>query len=824
MTEETNALRGSYQLHEYCIESVLGTGGFGITYKARDTHLETWVAIKEYFPVEWSYRGGDGVKVHSNAQGQVLLPEVKTSGYDWGLDRFLDEARVLARVQHPYVVRVKRYFRANGTAYIVMDYEEGEPLSALLKRERSLAETDVRGMLEEVLPALEAVHREGYLHRDIKPSNLYIRSRDGCVMLIDFGAARQSLNQRSKSITGLVTPGYSPPEQYVTRSDRYGPWTDIYALGAVLYRCVTGSPPTEAPDRQMWDTLEPAVKVGAGRYHPDLLAVIDRALAMRPKERFQSIAEMQSALAKSADAKLAAEASAQNAFISRPSPQMAVKDNNDRPPSGPRPAKSVQADSGATGFQSIPLMVSLRSGSANSGANSVEPSSGFVASSAVDFRSTPGPGPGSDLEHPPSKPSGLPVEPASQPSLRASVNPLASPRSERPSQAVKGRRLKDPRARARFHRNIYLSLVLVGLVGILGTLVFNIYYEYGLSVAVMPQQSLTQDASASSQADETQAVKAQARQRQITQHIAAARAAMAQEAWAVAEQQLQQARSLQPGNSKVKAVQRDLAELKRQIIPLKIAEEPRINMKMVRLPGECFSMGSAATDPERYFNEQAQRICMEDFWISQHEVTNAQYRQFKPGHDSGAYVNSGSQRFTLNQDQQPVVEVSWNDAVAFAAWLSQQTGKNYRLPTEAEWEFAARAKTTGPRYWGADSGDACAYANVTDQTARSSWDAELIHDCDDGYAASAAVGSFQPNKYKLHDMLGNVSEWTCSEYASDYDSAATQCSVQGSEAGRRSVRGGSWDDIPRMVRVSDRDGRSPAAHDNDLGFRLVLEE
>ncbi|MEE4380215.1 MAG: serine/threonine-protein kinase, partial [Candidatus Competibacteraceae bacterium] len=298
MARETNTLPTDFLLQEYRVDSVLGTGGFGITYKAQDTLLETWVAIKEYFPVEWSYRGNDGVGVNPNAQGNAQIAEVQASGYDWGLSRFLEEARVLARVQHPYVVRVRRYFRANGSAYIVMDFEEGEPLSALLRREQTLSEADLRGMLEEVLPALEAVHQEGYLHRDLKPSNLYVRARDGCVMLIDFGAARQSLSQRSKSITGLVTPGYSPPEQYITRSDHYGPWTDIYALGGVLYRCISGRAPTEAPDRQMWDSLPPAVEAGAGRYSPDFLAMIDKALAMRPEERFQHIEQMRAVLKK----------------------------------------------------------------------------------------------------------------------------------------------------------------------------------------------------------------------------------------------------------------------------------------------------------------------------------------------------------------------------------------------------------------------------------------------------------------------------------------------------------------------------------------------
>lgn len=291
-----NALPSACLLDEYRIDSILGAGGFGVTYKALDTHLETWVAIKEYFPVEWSFRDADGVTVHPNTQGEISGPEGQLSDYLWGLERFLDEARVLARVQHPYVVRVKRYFRAHGTAYIVMEYEEGEPLSAVLRDGETLGEDEVRGLLEDVLPALQAVHEQGYLHRDIKPSNLYVRSSDHRVILIDFGAAREAVGRHSKSVTSLVTPGYSPPEQYTTRNDRYGTWTDIYALGAVLYRCITGHTPTEAAERLLDDTLEPAIKVGAGRYSTNLLEVIDRALAVRPEQRFLTVADMQAAL------------------------------------------------------------------------------------------------------------------------------------------------------------------------------------------------------------------------------------------------------------------------------------------------------------------------------------------------------------------------------------------------------------------------------------------------------------------------------------------------------------------------------------------------
>ncbi len=297
----TNALPSGYVLDEYRIEVILGAGGFGITYKALDTHLNAWVAIKEYFPVEWSFRDADGVMVYANTQGLSSSNGGQTSDYEWGLERFLDEARVLARIQHPYIVRVKRYFRANGTAYIVMEYEDGEPLNTILDENGTLGEDQLRGLLEDVLPALQAVHEQGYLHRDIKPANLYVRARDHRVMLIDFGAARAAISRHSQNVTSLVTPGYSPPEQYTTRNDRYGRWTDLYALGAVLYRCVTGHTPAEAAERLLDDHLEPAVVVGAGRYSTNILRAIDRVLAVRPEMRFRDVAEMQAALAGSQD-------------------------------------------------------------------------------------------------------------------------------------------------------------------------------------------------------------------------------------------------------------------------------------------------------------------------------------------------------------------------------------------------------------------------------------------------------------------------------------------------------------------------------------------
>ena len=301
VNKKSNTLPISYLLHQYRIKAVLGIGGFGITYEAEHEALHTRAAIKEYFPVEWSYRDRDEINVLANTQGALLTFEAgEEACYAWGLERFLNEARILAQVNHPGVVRVRDFFEANGTAYIVMDYEDGEPLSQVLQREKTLPEDQVRRLLDDVLPALEAVHARGYLHRDLEPANLYRRS-DGRTILIDFGAVRQALGRRSKSVTSVFSPGYSPIEQYLVDGKGYGPWTDIYALGASLYHCVTGVAPIEAPARVLDDPLKPAEVVAAGRYNSALLRLVDRAMAVRPEKRFQSVAQMQAMLVASPD-------------------------------------------------------------------------------------------------------------------------------------------------------------------------------------------------------------------------------------------------------------------------------------------------------------------------------------------------------------------------------------------------------------------------------------------------------------------------------------------------------------------------------------------
>ncbi len=288
MDKHRNSLQPGYKLHWYHIIKILGHGGFGITYLAHDTNLDQQVAIKEYLPTDLSVREGD-VSVHP------VSAEHRES-YEWGLERFISEARTLAKFKHPNIIRVLSVFTENNTAYMVMEYEHGEPMDALLKNRKTIEEEKLKSILMPMLDGLEEVHKEGFIHRDIKPPNIYIRT-DGSPVLLDFGSARQSLGIQTKTLTTLVSPGYAPFEQYTSKSDKQGPWTDIYGLGATMYRAVTGIGPTDAMDRSEAllhtnkDVYVSAARIAHDKYSEDFLAAIDHALMFKTDERPQSISE-----------------------------------------------------------------------------------------------------------------------------------------------------------------------------------------------------------------------------------------------------------------------------------------------------------------------------------------------------------------------------------------------------------------------------------------------------------------------------------------------------------------------------------------------------
>ena len=285
-----NSLKPGHQIHWYEIIEILGEGGFGITYLARDINLNHEVAIKEYMPSELATRKDDG-------SVQPISSEKKES-YQWGLERFLDEAKTIAQFQHPNIVRVRSVFEAKNTAYMVMDYEMGESLHEILMRRKTLDEEDIKNIILPIIDGIRIVHAAGIIHRDIKPANIFLRI-DGDPVLLDFGSARESLGLTEQSMTSIVSRGYAPIEQHNTGDELQGSWTDIYSLGATLYRCIAGVPPSDAIDRSSSislasrDTYVSALEFGQGRYSEGLLKAIDDAMQFKLQDRPQNITEWQ---------------------------------------------------------------------------------------------------------------------------------------------------------------------------------------------------------------------------------------------------------------------------------------------------------------------------------------------------------------------------------------------------------------------------------------------------------------------------------------------------------------------------------------------------
>jgi formylglycine-generating enzyme required for sulfatase activity len=252
-------------------------------------------------------------------------------------------------------------------------------------------------------------------------------------------------------------------------------------------------------------------------------------------------------------------------------------------------------------------------------------------------------------------------------------------------------------------------------------------------------------------------------------------------------------------------------------------------MEFVWVPPDCFQMGSPTYEPGRDSDEgPVHEVCVDEgFWMGRYEVTNAQYHRWSQAHASGDYKGH-----PLNRADQPVVKVSWYEARQFTEWLTAEAGTSgwtYRLPTEAEWEYAARAGTTTSRFWGDNPDDACVYANVYDQTSGAAFAALgwnwPARNCNDGYAAASPVGQFRPNRFGLYDMLGNVWEWVADTYYDSYEGAPSNGTMRGDLGDRKKKvqRGGSWDNAAQYWRSASRIGRNPDDEEyNRLGFRVVV--
>ncbi|SFE00471.1 serine/threonine-protein kinase [Paracidovorax konjaci] len=278
-----NCLGPGAHVGEYRLSDVVGEGGFGIVYKARDLSLDRVVAIKEYMPATLAGRK-EGNEVHVRSQHR--------GAFDAGLRSFINEARLLAKFSHPALVHVYRFFEANGTAYMVMQYYEGQTFRAFLGQQHTMDEQWLSAILVPILDVLEMLHAADCYHRDIAPDNIFLQE-SGMPVLLDFGAARRIIGDMTQALTMVLKPGFAPIEQYVDDGAMpQGAWTDIYQLGAVLYQAITGRPPATSVARMINDPLTTLTPESCPGFSAQFLYGVQRALSVKPQDRPQSIAEL----------------------------------------------------------------------------------------------------------------------------------------------------------------------------------------------------------------------------------------------------------------------------------------------------------------------------------------------------------------------------------------------------------------------------------------------------------------------------------------------------------------------------------------------------
>jgi formylglycine-generating enzyme required for sulfatase activity/serine/threonine protein kinase len=759
---------------QFLVGRVLGKpGGFGITYLGWDRKLQTQVAIKEFLPRELAGRATDQASVAPHSQDEVAL-------FRYGLEQFLREARTLAQLDHPNIVRVRQFFEANGTAYLVMDYYEGISLAEHLDNQGGrLPEESAKQLLLPILDGLRAVHAKGFLHRDVKPQNIYLaRTDSGGVrpILLDFGAARQAMGERSRSLSVVVSAGYAPFEQY-QRKGTQGPWTDIYAAAAVLYRAVTGEEPVEATDRISADALKPAADFGVSKGLSDAL---HEALAIAPEARPQSAQEFQARLWGRSQLPPATPLSAAPT-TSDAQPQHAPASSDPSPPTRGRPWWIVPA-------VLVPVLALLAVGLwwAQPGPDDTAWEAARQTDTEAAYRAYLSDCSVNDCGHRFQAQQRL-EDLAKEADLAAREADLtaytkaahADTRDAYEAYLVKCEtngcghrsqaeaRLEELEKKATpppVARRGYLQVsvnVIAASVTVDGRPVGSASPERPLNL----NQGLP--------VGEVEVLVSAPGYQEQRRHVA-----IEPNAWAQAHFNLE----AQP--------------------PPRLAFEP----ELVRIDGGCFQMGSPPSEEGHNDDERQHRVCVEDFAIGKHEVTQAQWE---------AVMGSNPSRFDECADC-PVEQVSWNDVQGYIAKLNERTGKHYRLPTEAQWEYAARAGTQTP-FW---SGE-CIH---TDQA---NYDGNYDYN---GCGAKTGVyrrktlpvGSLEANAWGLYDVAGNVWEWTCSLYDKDYGGAESKCAGK-DESGSRSLRGGSWDGLPHWVRAANRHGYRPDGRIGTIGFRLAQD-
>lgn len=797
---------------EWRIERMLGEGGFGVTYEARNTRTGAHVALKEYMPAESCTRAAGSSEV--TAGGGVA-----GEAFAWGRDRFMKEAETLKRLDHPSIVRVADYFEANKTAYMALSFESGGSMKGWLDAMRERGGRPSQEALDRIVwplcEALTQVHALYMQHRDIKPDNIMLRA-DGTPVLIDFGAAKSTFagyslsrakpNAAVKSQFTPVSHGYSPPEQYDETQTLLVPATDIYALAATLHYAVTGTEPPRATSRYITDPYQRLTDVAAGQgWRPEFLAGIDRALSMHPKDRPQSAVEFRRALGL--------------LVVPPQAPAVGLSD------------QSTEVQPATTAAQITPAVTftEIQSGAKQ---NEARPSSRLgLGIAAIFVLLALGVGGWWKFVHEPAEAARATAVAAALSRAEAAKKEADQLKAAEQQRLAAAKKAEDDRkaeadriARERAEQERQAAL-----------------------------RQAEQDRIAAAKRAEDERVAREKLQREQIAREQIKSTARHPEILA----------TLIPGSGQ--SARDTLAD----------GSDCSFCPDMVVVPAGQFLMGAgpAAIAPlakqyhrsaEFYQPETPQPtdtpqhkvIIPTPFAVGRAHITRGQYAAFVTAtahrSDGGCEFRQTANRWQLRRhliapegswktpgfdqaDDHPVVCVNWHDTRAFINWLREKTGKNYRLLSESEAEYSERGVISitapHPQYFFAETGnEICAYANIFLDIAgpRGS---NSRNACNHGFVYTSPGGRFRPNKFGLVDMQGNVLSWTENCWHPNYVGAPsdgrariTECS----ESNSRVARGSAWDFLIDnnswyLVGAANRKRILATSRSNAVGFRVARD-
>jgi formylglycine-generating enzyme required for sulfatase activity len=861
-----HALQSGYMLREYRLEKLLGEGGFGLTYLAIDTNLDKKVAIKEYMPSEHAIRESDS-KI-------IAKSDSSTKVYNWGLNAFINEAKTLAKFEDPNIVRVHRFFKANGTAYIVMEYCEGGCLIDRISKHKHMPEDDLKKLMSSLANGLQLVHNDGILHRDIKPDNIMFRL-DGTPVLIDFGAARQAIGTKSRKVTTIITPGYAPLEQYSSEGT-IGPWSDIYSLAAVAYLCLTGKRPPDIMNRLHEDKV---AKLGDRVNSSLFLKSIDSGLELQIKNRPQSLSEWSASWEKhkinnkaqdTVEIEVVKQQNSSPIYANNPR-----HSNNQQTVRRPISARPDVNPAGMTKINKNYKSLAKKKGKKVSVFRIIGLFLiflGLIAIAVVSY----------ELYIKYKKPQLVTTIQDTQ-SIEAQGQEKVDQPTDQTTTPIVDNSNTDNKTIIEVQKLLNNLGYTVSVDGVLNIRTIESIKKFeeeknlivtgtidNILLDELNREWQSIDKKAWEIAKKTNTVESfQSYIDSYPNTLNAEQVPFYLEKISAQKQKILDENNLKLDELKKQQQEQErfnqIAQVKRQLIKNIQIELKRIKFKqlntdgtidsstrsaimayqklkksninglptktllfqlrselkwtgrtageiikdckqcptMVVIPAGSFMMGS---NTGKVNEKPPHYVKINEFILSQSEVTFEQWDACL----ADKICKHNPMDDMLGRTTLAVMNVNWDDTQLFLKWLNNKSKRKYRLPSEAEWEYAARAGTTTAYSWGDNIGN----NNASCIGCNTGIDNNKIN----------KIKNYPPNAFGLYDMHGNVWEWTADCWHPNYSGAPSDGEAwEPNGCKRYVVRGGSGGNSPEDLRSASRGAQDSKQRLNSIGFRVALD-